>query len=251
MSQYAIIGKNLSHSFSRTYFEKKFKALKLNDYKYLNFDISGIDELKTILDNHPNLKGFNVTMPYKESIIPFLDELSPEAKSIGAVNCVKILPHTEPGRSGLRIGYNTDVFGFASSIKPFLEPQHNKALVLGTGGSSKAVAFALKNIGVEVYFVSSSKQQPNTFTYVQLNEQVISAFKLIVNTTPLGLFPNESGCPNIPCQFITDQHLCYDLIYNPEETLFLKKAKESGAVVINGLSMLQLQAEKSWEIWNP
>jgi len=266
MTQYAIIGKSLSHSFSKSYFEKKFNELGLNNYAYLNFELESIDEIKNIISSHPNLKGFNVTMPYKESIIPFLDELSPEAKSIGAVNCVKIISHAQSdvilslsaslkinsveGQSRTKlIGHNTDVYGFASSIKPFLEPHHNKALILGTGGSSKAVAYALKNIGVDVYFVSSSKKQANTFSYAELNKHIFNSFKLIINTTPLGMFPNQNTFPDIPYQFITPQHLCYDLIYNPEVTLFLKKAKEQGATTINGLSMLQLQAEKSWEIW--
>lgn len=249
MHEFGIIGKSLSHSFSKNYFEKKFSELGLNDYAYLNFELESIEEIKNILSSNPNLKGFNVTMPYKESIIPFIDELSPEAKSIGAVNCVKVLNDTSTPLSVTLSGYNTDVYGFAASIKPFLEPHHNKALILGTGGSSKAVAYALKNIGVDVYFVSSSKKQSQTFSYSELNDYIFNAFHLIVNTTPLGMFPNINAYPDIPYQFIGAQHLCYDLIYNPIETLFLKKAKEQGATTINGLSMLQLQAEKSWEIW--
>lgn len=242
-TEYGLIGKSLSHSFSKTYFEKKFQQLGLSDHAYLNFELDTIEEVKTLAETHPNLRGFNVTIPYKESIIPYLDELSAEAKAIGAVNCVKIVNRK-------LIGYNTDVFGFASSVKPFLEPQHNKALILGTGGASKAIAYALKNIGVEVYFASASKQNANTFKYEQLNEHMMRAFKLIVNTTPLGMFPNVNECADIPYQYLTPEHLCYDAIYNPETTLFLQKAKEQGAVTINGLSMLQLQAEKSWEIWN-
>lgn len=268
MSEYGLIGKTLKHSFSKSYFEKKFLQLGLRDHVYTNFELDHIDEIKTVFNSHPNIKGFNVTIPYKESIVPFLDELSNEAKAVGAVNCVLIKRHTSTplsmtdshsdvilseveGQSQIKlIGYNTDVFGFASSVKPFLEPQHNKALILGTGGASKAIAYALKNIGVEVYFASSSKQNANTFYYEQLNEHMMRAFKLIINTTPLGMYPNVNECPNIPYQFITPEHLCYDVIYNPENTLFLQKAKEQGAVTINGLSMLQLQAEKSWEIWN-
>lgn len=256
MIEFGIIGKSLSHSFSKSYFEKKFTELGLSNYAYLNFELQSIDEIKNILSSHPNLKGFNVTMPYKESIISFLDELSPEAKSIGAVNCVNIFCHTERSRSAADndkiklIGHNTDVYGFASSIKPFLEPHHNKALILGTGGASKAVAHALKNIGVEVFYVSTGKKQERTFAYSELNQHIFNAFHLIVNTTPLGMYPNQNACPDIPYEFITAKHLCYDLIYNPETTLFLKKAKEQGATTINGLSMLQLQAEKSWEIWN-
>lgn len=243
MKEFGLIGRSLSHSFSKPYFEKKFKELGLQDHVYLNFELATIEEFQNVLNDHPGLMGINVTIPYKESIIPFIDEVSDEAKAIGAINCVKI-------EKGKLKGYNTDVFGFASSVKPFLEPQHNKALILGTGGASKAIAYALKNIGVEVYFASSSKQNANTFKYEQLNEHMMRAFKLIVNTTPLGMYPNENECPAIPYQFLTPEHLCYDAIYNPETTLFLQKAKEQGAVTINGLSMLQLQAEKSWEIWN-
>jgi shikimate dehydrogenase len=243
MTEYGLIGRTLKHSFSKTYFEKKFAQLGLTDHAYLNFELEKIEEVKELIAKHPNLKGFNITIPYKESIIPFLDELSAEAKAIGAVNCVKI-------RSGKLIGYNTDVFGFASSVKPFIEPHHNKALILGTGGASKAIAYALKNIGIEVFFASSSKQGATTFLYSQLNEHMIRAFKLIVNTTPLGMFPDVNVCPDIPYEFLTPEHLCYDAIYNPETTLFLQKAKAQGAVTIHGLSMLQLQAEKSWEIWN-
>lgn len=249
MTEYGLIGKTLSHSFSKTYFEKKFQGLGLSDHVYLNFELETIDDIKKVIADHPNLKGFNVTIPYKESIIPFLDELSDEAKAVGAVNCVYVKRHTSTPLSVTLIGHNTDVYGFASSVKPFIEPQHNKALILGTGGAAKAVAYALKNIGVEVFYASSNKQQANTFLYEQLNEHMMAAFKLIVNTTPLGMFPNINECPNIPYQYITTQHLCYDVIYNPETTLFLQKAKEQGATTINGLSMLQLQAEKSWEIW--
>ncbi len=251
--EYGLIGKSLTHSFSKSYFEKKFSELGLNDHIYLNFELKEISELKELLHHHPELRGFNVTIPFKETVMDFLDELSEEAKAIGAVNCVKVLT-SESGQTkhaGKQlIGYNTDVFGFASSIKPFLEPHHGRALILGTGGSSKAVAYALKRIGVEVFYASSSKTGNNVFTYAQLNEQMLNAFKLIVNTTPLGMFPSAEEVPKIPYQFISAQHLCYDLIYNPEETLFLKKCREKGSVTLNGFDMLKLQAEKSWEIWN-
>ena len=241
---FGLIGKVLSHSFSKTYFEKKFNDLNLVNHTYQNFELSTITEIENVL-KIPNLKGLNVTNPYKEEIIPFLDELTLDAKQIGAVNCIKI-------SNGKTIGYNTDFYGFAQSIKPFLEPQHNKALLLGTGGAAKAVAYALKNIGVEVYFVTSSATKKNdaTFFYNELNNHIFNAFKLIVNTTPVGLFPNIIDAPKIPYNLITANHLCYDLIYNPAQTLFLKQAKEQGALIVNGYSMLQLQAEKSWELWN-
>jgi len=242
---FGIIGKKLSHSFSKIYFEKKFRELNLSDHTYRNFEIatvSGFDELVAI---YPQLRGLNVTNPYKEEIIPFLDGLSEEAKEIGAVNCIRI-------ENKKFYGYNTDVYGFSQSIKPFLDPNHSRALVLGTGGASKAVAFALKRIGVEVYFVTSSQQKKvlNTFFYSELNDIIMNAFKLIVNTTPLGMFPDNESFPPIPYQFISDKHLCYDLVYNPEQTEFLRRSKDRGAIVVNGLSMLHLQAEKSWEIWN-
>ncbi len=243
MAEYGLIGKNLSHSFSKAYFEKKFKELGLDYLEYANFELENIEDIKQVLARNPELRGFNVTIPYKESIIPFLDELSPEARGIAAVNCVKIT-------NGKLIGHNTDAYGFASSIKPFLEPQHSRALILGTGGASKAVVFVLRRLNVEVFFASTSKKRQGTFPYEALNERLFNACKFIINTTPVGTFPNVNECPNIPYECITSQHLVYDLIYNPEETLFLKKAKERGATTINGLSMLQLQAEKSWEIWN-
>lgn len=242
MINFGLIGKSLSHSFSKAYFEKKFSDLGLRDYTYQNFELENISDIEQILVSN-QLNGLNITNPYKEEIIPYLDELSVEAKEIGAVNCVKVI-------NGKTIGYNTDTYGFSQSIKPFLEPKHNKALVLGTGGASKAVAHALKKIGVEVYFVTSSlKKDNNTFFYTELNNFIFDAFKLIVNTTPLGLYPNISKSPGISYEYITPEHLCYDLIYNPEETLFLKHAKQRGALTVNGYSMLQLQAEKSWEIW--
>lgn len=243
MINFGLIGKSLSHSFSKTYFDNKFKENGLTDHVYKNFELVTIEEFKTVLTTE-NLRGLNITNPYKESIIPFLNALSTEAKEIGAVNCVKI-------DNGRTTGYNTDAYGFGQSIKPFLDTTHERALILGTGGASKAVAYALKKIGVEVFFVSSSaKKNTNTFFYNEINERVMSSFKLIINTTPLGLFPNVTEMPALPDDLFTDKHLAYDLIYNPEQTAFLKKAKEKGATTINGLSMLHLQAEKSWEIWS-
>lgn len=243
--QFGLVGKILKHSFSKKYFEEKFKALNLTNHSYLNFELDEINEIKKLIDSNPDLLGVNVTLPYKESVIPYLDELSPDANAIAAVNCIKIV-------NGKTIGYNTDEFGFRFSIKPFLEPKHNRALIFGTGGSSKAVAYALKKIGVEFYFVTSSnlKKSPNTFFYSELNPVILKQFLLLINCTPLGMFPNTEDVPNLPYDCVTSDHLAYDLIYNPEETLFLKQCREKGAITINGLSMLKLQAEKSWEIWN-
>jgi shikimate dehydrogenase len=243
MHNFGLIGKSLAHSFSKSFFEKKFLEKNLKDYYYQNFEVENSEQIEAVL-NTSNFSGFNITNPYKENVIQFLDELSPEAESIGAVNCVKIV-------NNKKIGFNTDAYGFGQSIKPFLDTNHERALILGTGGASKAVAYALKNIGVELFFVSSSeKKNTKTFYYNEINERVMDAFKLIINTTPLGLYPNINQAPRLPYHLFTSNHMAYDLIYNPELTLFLKHAKEKGAATINGLSMLHLQAEKSWEIWN-
>lgn len=241
---FGLIGRSLSHSFSRSYFEKKFIELKLGDYSYSNFDLGDISEFPSLLSPDKELSGFNVTAPYKEQIIPYLDEVSDEAKVIGAVNCIRI-------RNGRSKGFNTDAYGFRQSIKPFLEPIHNRALIFGTGGSSKAVSYALQQIGVEYYFVTSSseKRYPNSFFYSELNDIIMSQFLLLINCTPLGMFPEINDCIEIPYDKVTPQHLAYDLIYNPAETRFLEQCRLKGAITVNGLSMLQLQAEKSWEIW--
>ncbi len=242
-----LIGKSISHSFSKSYFEKKFVAESITGFSYTNFDLDNLESLHQIISEH-HLSGLNVTKPYKEEVIPYLNELDFTAKEIGAVNCIKI---SQKDNKPYLTGYNTDYYGFAQSIKPFLEPIHQKALILGTGGASKAVNFALKNVGVDIYFVTTgNKKAANYFHYNELNQYIMDAFKLIVNATPLGLFPDENNCPEIPYEYISPQHLLYDLIYNPEETLFLKKGKEKGAVTVNGLSMLKLQADKAWEIWN-
>lgn len=242
-----LIGKSLSHSFSKSYLEEKFIKENKSDFLYSNFDLENLDTFPELILKH-HLSGLNVTKPYKESIIPFLNELDVTAKEIGAVNCVKI---TWENNTPFLKGYNTDYYGFAQSIKPFLEPIHQKALILGTGGASKAIAYALKNVGIDVYYVTSSeKKAANYFHYSELNQYVLNAFKLIVNCTPLGMYPKTTVCPDIPFQYLTPEHLLYDLIYNPEETLFLQKGKAQGAVTINGLNMLKLQADKAWEIWH-
>lgn len=244
MINFGLIGKSLNHSFSKTYFEKKFENLGLKNYNYNLIEINSLDDFKNKISLFENLKGLNVTIPYKEAIIPFLDELNETAKEIGAVNCIKIIDNR-------LIGYNTDVYGFAQSIKPFLDTNHQRALILGNGGAAKAVEYALKKIGIEVYFVSSKiKKTTNTFFYNEINELVFNAFHLIINTSPLGMHPKENESPNLPYHLFTANHLAFDLIYNPEQTLFLEQAKKHGALTINGLSMLQLQAEKSWDIWN-
>jgi shikimate dehydrogenase len=242
--QFGLLGKKLSHSFSKSYFEKKFSKEQLADHSYTNFEISDIAEFPLLLKNNPELKGLNITVPFKESVIPFLDSIDDVSREIGAVNCIKI-------QNGKTKGFNTDAYGFRQSIKPFLEPKHERALIFGTGGSSKAVAYVLRQMGVNYYFVTSSvKKSANTFFYKELNSVIFSQFHLLINCTPLGMFPDIDACPDIPYDEVTANHLAYDLIYNPEQTLFLKKCGEKGAITMNGLSMLQLQAEKSWEIWN-
>ncbi|MBS1651617.1 MAG: shikimate dehydrogenase [Bacteroidetes bacterium] len=244
MRKFGLVGKKLNHSFSKIFFDKKFKTQNIRDCAYQNFEISEIKHIKNIF-NIEGLVGVNITNPYKEDVMQYIDALSSEAKEIGAVNCIKI-------EQKKIIGFNTDCFGFATSIKPFLEPQHSRALLLGSGGAAKAVAYALKQIGLDVYFVTSKQEKKNNtvFYYSELNDVIMKSFLLIVNCTPLGLFPDVNSVPNIPFNYINQSHLCYDLNYNPEETSFLKKSKENGATIINGYSMLKLQAEKSWEIWN-
>lgn len=244
MTVFGLIGQTLSHSFSKSYFEKKFGDLGLGDHEYRNFELANIHGFPAILKADPDLKGLNVTYPYKEAVIEYLDELSPEAAEIGAVNCVAIA-------AGKTKGYNTDVYGFAQSIRPFLDRHHERALILGTGGAAKAVSFVLGTFGLELFFVTSdpNKKKERSFLYGEVNRRMMEACKLVVNCTPLGMFPDVDRYPEIPYQYFTPEHLAYDLIYNPEETLFMQKAKEAGASTVNGLSMLQLQAEKSWQIW--
>ncbi|QYS86123.1 shikimate dehydrogenase [Flavobacterium oreochromis] len=244
MKKLGLLGRNISYSFSKNYFKDKFQNESLTSFfSYDNYDIQKIDEFKNIIINEPNLIGLNVTIPYKEEIIPLLDRLSETAKYIGAVNTIKINSKKE------LIGDNTDFYGFQESLIPLLCDHHKKALILGTGGASKSIAYALKNLGIEYLFVSR-KQSLNTISYNELNASIITEYNIIINCTPLGTYPNIKDCPSIPYEFITSNHLVYDLIYNPEKTTFLIKAKEKGAIIKNGYEMLVLQAEKAWEIWN-
>lgn len=239
---FALVGKNISYSFSRAYFTEKFKKEHISDAEYVNFDLNCIGELPQKLQENPNIQGMNVTIPYKKEIIPMLAKLDPIAEQIGAVNTIKIT------KKGL-VGYNTDHFGFSESLKPFLKQQHTKALILGTGGASNAVAYALKMLGISFRFVSRNPKM-GQFSYADLSPQIISKYKIIINCTPLGTFPNVKDFPPIPYQFLTSEHLLYDLIYNPEKTIFLQKGEKKNATIINGRKMLEFQAEKAWEIWN-
>ena len=242
---FGLIGQSLEHSFSKSYFENKFKVENKLNFQYQNYDIDTLDSIIQLIKQH-QLKGLNITKPYKESIIPFLNHIDIEAKEIGAVNCVKITwEETQP----ILHGYNTDYYGFGQSIKPFLEPRHQKALILGTGGASKAVEYVLKKLNINYKYVSRTANN-GIISYQDINEATINAHHIIINTTPLGMYPNIDAAPEIPYQYISDKHLLYDLVYNPEETLFLKKGKEKNAQTKNGLEMLYLQAERSWQIWN-
>jgi len=238
---FGLIGKNINYSFSKKYFNEKFEKENILA-TYENFDCQNIHEVQHIL-NLNSVNGFNVTIPYKQSIIPFLDTISETAEQIGAVNCIEI------NSLGKKIGHNTDWKGFKKSIEPFISNNHQKALILGTGGASKAVKFALEKIGVSTKLVGRT-MTVNQFIYEDLNEIILKEHQIIVNTTPLGTFPKVENSPNIPFQFISNQHLVFDLIYNPNETLFLKKAKNQGAQIVNGYEMLVNQAESAWEIWN-
>ncbi|MEM9000521.1 MAG: shikimate dehydrogenase [Bacteroidota bacterium] len=240
-NRYGLIGKNISYSFSKGYFTKKFTDLKLTDCSYENFDLKEIAEFEQLVPIK-HIKGFNVTIPYKETIIPYLRKLDETALQIGAVNTIKI---TENGLKG----FNTDSYGFEKSLEPLLKEKHRKALILGTGGASKAIAFVLNRLDIEYQFVSRTKKT-GQLTYKDLNKNHIAQSLVIVNCTPLGTYPNITAKPNIPYQFLTEDHLLYDLIYNPDKTAFLAQGEKSGATLQNGLRMLELQAEKAWEIWN-
>ncbi len=245
MKKFGILGYPLGHSFSPGYFNEKFKNEGI-DATYERFELPVITDLMAIIDYTENLCGFNVTIPYKEKVISYLDSVSPEARAIGAVNVVKVTEHD--GKRHLE-GYNSDVIGFSRSIQPLIQPHHKGALILGTGGASKAVDYALHKLGLETLKVSRYKRD-NTIQYEQITPEVMEQYTVIVNATPCGMAPHFDECPSLNYDLLTPRHLLYDLIYNPDETLFLKRGKERGAVTKNGLEMLLLQAEASWEIWN-
>ncbi|MEO1486304.1 MAG: shikimate dehydrogenase [Bacteroidota bacterium] len=238
---FGLLGKNISYSFSRGYFADKFQQLGLHDCTYVNFDLPDLDTLPEVFAK-PNLKGFNVTIPYKEDVIPFLNELDATAADIGAVNTIK------PTANGFK-GYNTDAYGFQKAIEPYLETHHRKALVLGTGGASKAVVYALQQLDLEVAAVSRDRSKAD-YTYEDLDQNVLETHTVVVNCTPLGTFPNIAEKPQLSYENITEKHILFDLVYNPEKTAFLTEGALRGAKILNGLKMLELQAEKAWEIWN-
>ena len=234
----------MGHSFSQDYFNQKFEAENI-DARYINFEIPEISDLKNVLARNHNLNGLNVTIPYKQLVIPLLDEMDPEAAEIGAVNVIKFVRRN--GRTILK-GYNSDIIGFRDSIAPMLTEHHSHALVLGTGGASRAVSYALRSLGITPQLVSR-RPAPGVITYADINPDIIDSHKIIVNTTPLGMYPHVDECPDIPYNLLTTRHLCYDLLYNPDVTLFMKKSADAGAEVKNGLEMLLLQAFAAWHIW--
>lgn len=247
MRKLGLIGYPLGHSFSKKYYQEKFESENIEGIDYDLYPISKIEDFPNLYKNDKDFYGVNVTIPYKQSVIPYLDELSPEAKSIGAVNCIQI-KQSENNQAKL-IGYNTDVIGFMNSLKPLLNSKHTKALIFGNGGATKAVCYALAELNIEFKVVSRTKSA-KTMTYLELTEDIIRDHKLLINCSPVGTAPNIDVCPDIPYQGITDSHLLYDLIYNPEITLFLQKGREKGASIKNGYEMLVLQAEQNWIIWN-
>lgn len=242
MKVFGLIGRPLTHSFSRTYFTEKFHRQNLTDLRYENFELSTIDDLPALLEDHPQLVGLNVTIPYKKEVLPYLNDADPVVKQIGACNCIKIT-------GGRLTGYNTDVIGFRESLVPLLKPFHNKALVLGTGGAAEAVKFVLDELHIEFVSVSRNKKEDG-ITYDAVDEALLQQHLLLINTTPLGMFPHLDEAPDLPYQYLSNRHLLFDLIYNPEKTLFLAEGEKRGALISNGYQMLVKQAEESWRIWN-
>ncbi len=243
MKIYGLIGKTLSHSFSRKYFSQKFLDENLWDCEYQNFELKdlpkGIHELKKV----PELSGLNVTIPYKTAILPFLDALTDDCAQMQACNCIKI-------EHGKWTGFNTDVIGFEKSFAPHLKPHHSKALILGTGGAAKAVAHVLKKMGIEFLYVSRSQGNSAVIGYEDISRKILEEYTIVINTTPLGMHPEIQSCPVLPYEFVSENHYFFDLVYNPPKTVFLAKAEEKGAVIENGEKMLVIQAEESWKIWN-
>jgi shikimate dehydrogenase len=243
MRQYGLIGHPLSHSFSKGYFTDKFLREDIRDCHYKNFPLESIDDFPALLNDHPELCGLNVTIPYKEAILPYLDELDEDAARIGAVNTIRF---TESGLTG----FNTDVHGFQQSLQPLLPAQKIKALILGTGGASKAVTFVLDRLEIPYLLVSRTADAPGRLAYEALNKQIVQTHQLIINTTPLGMYPAVEAMPKIPYGAIGGEHILYDLVYNPSTTRFLESGQARGARIKNGLEMLEIQAEKAWAIWN-
>lgn len=247
MKRFGLIGFPLTHSFSQKYFTEKFKREGILHCSYSNFPLENIGLLPDLIDSHENLAGLNVTIPYKEQVIPYLDEVDDNIPLIGAVNTLRII--RQGGKVHLK-GYNTDVYGFSASLKPFLKEHYQKALILGTGGASKAAAFVLAGLGFEIIWASRNPRNDRQVSYARLTPALVAGARVIVNTSPLGMYPDTGSCPDIPYEAITPDHVLFDMIYNPPETKFMALGRQMGAKVINGLEMLHLQAERSWKIWN-
>jgi len=246
MKKYGLLGYPLTHSFSKRYFTERFEKENIES-TYDNFEIDSITKFPDVVKNNPEVIGFNVTIPYKEQVIPYLDDLNDSAREIQAVNTIRV-SRTE---NGIHLkGFNTDTYGFETSLKPFLKEHHKKALILGTGGASKALKYVLNKLGIEYISASIEELKENEIRYEDINEQMMAERLLIINATPLGTYPKVDTFANIPYEFITDKHLLFDLVYNPEVTQFLAKGKEKGASIKNGYEMLLLQAQRSYEIWN-
>jgi shikimate dehydrogenase len=243
MKRYGLIGYPLSHSFSKKYFEEKFRQEGITDCAYELFPIESIEQLTDVLHAHPDLHGLNVTIPYKELVIPFLHDTSHLPNGLRACNCVRI----EDGRL---TGFNTDIIGFEKSFMPLLKPHHKQALVLGSGGAASAVAFTLERLGINYKIVSRSRGSRSALTYDDLNESIMATHHVIVNTTPLGMYPGTDAYPPLPYEYIGPEHYLYDVVYNPAKTAFLRKGEERGAATRNGAEMLVIQAEESWKIWS-
>jgi shikimate dehydrogenase len=239
---FGLIGYPLSHSFSKRYFTEKFQKENISGCRYELFPIEWVGDVKKIIENNPALSGLNVTIPHKESVIPYLDHLTDAVRQIGACNCIQV-------RAGKLTGYNTDVIGFEKMILPYLKSYHAKALILGTGGAAKAVAWVFNKLGLEYIYVSRDAGM-NKISYSEIDDSLMDAHKIVVNTTPLGMAPNTEGVPDIPFEHISGEHLFIDLIYNPAKTRFLSIAEEKGATIVNGMEMLIIQAEEGWKIWN-
>lgn len=244
MKTYGLIGRSLDHSFSEKYFSEKFRREDIADCEYRNFEIKDLQNAIPLLKKNQSLKGLNITIPYKTDIISFLDEMSDECRQISACNCIKI-------KDGKWLGFNTDVTGFEKSFVPHLKKYHQKALILGTGGASNAVAFVLQKLGIDFLKVSRRENQsPSVISYDDISEEKMKEYQIVINTTPLGTFPNINECPPLPYELVTDRHYFFDLVYNPPKTLFLSLAEKQGAIIENGSQMLAIQADESWKIWN-
>lgn len=242
MRRFGLIGKTLKHSFSKNYFAQKFRDSHINDCTYDTFELASITELPHLINRYPDLEGLNITIPYKEDVLSFLDEKSKVVQETGACNCIQIV-------KGKLHGYNTDVSGFKHSLQPKLKPGHKKALILGSGGAAKAVKYALQELGIE-FLVVSRRKESGDLGYQEVNDEILRQYTLVINTTPLGMYPNIHEAPPIPYAFLTPQHFLFDLTYNPEKTMFLQQGESRGAQIANGYEMLVIQAEESWQIWN-